>query len=310
MNAGQNQHEEGLQWLRVCSLTVADKGGKGLELGELRITFSTKKGDTETPNSAEIRVYNLSEDTMNRMKREFTRVVLSAGYRSNSGVIFDGNIRGTRQGKENGTDTWLEIVAADGDRAYNFATVNTTLAAGSTPADRVKACQKSFESKGAQAGHVPDLGANRLPRGKVMYGMARKHMRDAADTTDCSWSFQDGQMIMIKNSGYLPGEAVVLTSETGLVGTAEQTNEGIKVRCLLNPRLRVGGRIRLNNKSVQAAKTDLKAEAQRPPKMDNDGFYRILKVEFTGDTRGNDWYADMICIGLDDTSRIPLDMVK
>jgi hypothetical protein len=305
-----NEKEEGLLWLRACSLVVADKSGKGLELGELRVKFSTKKGDTETPNSAEITVYNLSEETASRMQKEFTRVVLQAGYQDNLGVIFDGNIRQTRQGRENGTDTWLEITAADGDRAYNFATVNTTLAAGSKPADRVKACQQAFADKGAGAGHVPDLGGEKLPRGKVMYGMARKHMRDTADSTGTSWSIQDGKMQMVKNKGYLPGEAVVLTHETGLVGTPEQTNEGVKVRCLINPQLRIGGRIKLDNKSIQKAKTDLKMGAQRPPKMDSDGFYRILKVEFSGDTRGNDWYADMICIGLDDTSRLPLDMVK
>lgn len=307
---GQNKNEEGRQWLRVCSLVVADKSGHGRDLGELRVTFKTKKGDTETPNSAELRVYNLSESTVNSIGREFTRVVLQAGYRSNYGIIFDGNIRGTRTGRENGTDTWLEIIAADADRAYNFATVNTTLAAGSKPADRVNACQQSFAAKGAGAGHVPDLGGGALPRGKVMYGMARKYMRDTAESTGCSWSFQDGKMQMVKADGYLPGEAVVLTHETGLVGTPEQTNEGIKVRCLLNPKLRIGGRIKLDNKSIQQAQTSLKLNAQHPPRMDNDGFYRILKVEFSGETRGTDWYADMICIGIDDTSRLPLDMVK
>ena len=306
-----NLSEEGLQWSRVCSLVVADKEGQGVNLGELRVTFATKKGDYETPNSAEIKVYNLSEATMSKMRKEFTRVVLQAGYQSNYGIIFDGNIRGTRIGRDNGTDTWLEIVAADADRAYNFATVNTTLAAGSTPADRVKACQQSFASKGAgEASHVPDLGSTMLPRGKVMYGMARKFMRTEATSADCSWSFQDGKLQLVKTTGYLPGEAVVLTHETGLIGTPEQTNEGIKVRCLLNPRLRIGGRIKLDNKSIQKAKTELKIVAQRPPKIDHDGFYRILKVEFTGDTRGNDWYADMICIGIDDTSRLPLDQLK
>lgn len=304
-----NAHEEGLQWLRACSLLVADASGKGLDLGELCITFSTKKGDTETPNSAEIRIYNLSEATMSRMKREFTRVVLQAGYQSNCGVIFDGNIRGTRSGRERGTDTWLEILAADGDRAYNFATVNTTLAAGSTPADRVDVCQQSFAAKGTGKGYMPELGETKLPRGKVMYGMARKYMRSEAETTGCSWSFQDGKLQMVKTTGFLPGEAVVLTHETGLVGTPEQTNEGITVRCLLNPKLRVNGRIKLDNKSIQQAQTQLKMSAQRPPRMDRDGLYRILKVEFSGDTLGNDWYADMVCIGLDDTSRLPLDQV-
>ncbi len=304
----QNSSESGRQWLRACSLVVAGASGQGLELGELRVVFSTKKGDVETPNSAEIRVYNLAENTANRIRGEFSRVVLQAGYQGNVGVIFDGTVRQVRRGRENGTDTWLEIIAADGDRGYNFATLNTTLAAGSTPADRVDACGQAFAGHGIGTGYVPDLGGVRLPRGKVMYGMARKFMREESVTADTSWSIQDGKIQVLPRAGFLPGEAVVLTHETGLVGTPEQTNDGIKVRCLINPRLRVGGRIKLDNKSVQAAKTDLKAGAQRPPRMDKDGFYRILKVEFNGDTRGNDWYADMICIGIDDTSGLPLDM--
>lgn len=301
---------DGRQWIRDCSLVVADRSGQGLELGALRVVFATHKGDTETPNSAEIKVYNLSEATESRMQREFTRVVLQAGYQGSLGVIFDGNIRQFRKGRENGVDTYMEIIAADGDQAYNWAMVNTTLAAGSRPADRVKVCEKEFQAKGIAGQSVlPELGGNPLPRAKVMYGPAKQYLRNEAENTGCSWSFQDNALTMVKKTGYLPGEAVVLTHETGLVGTPEQTNEGIKARCLLNPRLRVNGRIKLNNASIQQAKTDLKMAAKRPPGMDRDGIYRIIKVEFSGDTRGQDWYADMVCIGLDDTVNLPLDMV-
>ena len=142
-----------------------------------------------------------------------------------------------------------------------------------------------------------------------MYVMTRQYMRDEARDTGTDWSIQDGKVQMVPRKGYLPGEAVVLTHETGLVGSPEQTQDGITVRCLLNPRLRVGGRIKLNNAQVKAMQSPLKqAAGQQAPRMDADGFYRILKVEFRGDTRGNDWYADLVCIGIDDTARLPLDM--
>lgn len=307
----QNQHEEGRQWLRACSLVVGPDSGEGLELSALRITFATKKGDMETPNSAEINVYNLSDDTAAKIRREFTQVSLSAGYEGNLGAIFRGNIRHVRVWRENGVDTVLSILAADGDRAYNFATVNTTLAAGSRPADRVRVCQGSMQAKGTGAGYTPDLGGQPLPRGKVMYGMARQYMRDEARDTDTDWSIQDNKVQMVPRKGYLPGEAVVLTHETGLVGSPEQTQDGISVRALLNPRLRVGGRIKLNNASVKTMQTPLKLAASRQgARLDADGFYRIIKVEFRGDTRGNDWYADMVCIGIDDTARLPLDQAR
>lgn len=76
----KNNDEEGRCWLRACSLIVGSDAGNGLDLGELRITFKTQKGDVETPNSAEINVYNLSEATASKIQREFTQVALSAGY--------------------------------------------------------------------------------------------------------------------------------------------------------------------------------------------------------------------------------------
>lgn len=307
---GTNQDEKGRCWLRACSLLAGADSGDGLDLSELRITFQTRKGDVETPNSAEINIYNLSGDTAGRIRREFTQVALSAGYEGNAGLIFRGNIRQVRTWRENGTDAVLSILAADGDRAYNFATVNTTLAAGSRPADRVRACQGAMAEKGAQAGYVPDLDGQALPRGKVMYGMARQYMRDEARDTDTDWSIQDGKVQMVPRKGYLPGEAVLLTHETGLVGTPEQTQNGLTVRALLNPLLRIGGRIKLDNASVKRMQTPLKiAAGQGAARLDDDGIYRIIKVEFKGDTRGNDWYADMLCIGIDDTMRLPLDQV-
>lgn len=309
--SAKNKAEEGRCWLRACSLVVGGNSGSGLDLSELRITFKTKKGDMETPNSAEINVYNLSEATASRIQREFTQVALSAGYVGNSGLIFRGNIRQVRTWRENGVDTVLAILAADGDRAYNFATVNTTLAAGSLPADRVRVCQGSMADKGTEAGYTPDLGGQALPRGVVMYGMARQYMRDEAQNTGTDWSIQDGKVQMVPRKGYLPGQAVLLTHETGLIGTPEQTQEGITVRSLLLPNLRIGGRIKLDNKSVKRMQSPLKmAAGQTAPRLDDDGVYRILKVEFSGDTRGNDWYADMLCIGIDDTMRLPLDMAR
>ena len=291
-------------YLRKCSLIVGG-GTEGLELGELRVTFKTHKADFETPNHADIRVYNLSGETARRIKGEFKRVVLQAGYEGNYGLIFGGSIRQVRLGREGGVNTFVDILASDGDRAYNYAVVNATLAAGATQRDVVKAAVGSMQEHGATQGHIPDLGGQALPRGVTMYGMARDYMRDAAASTDTSWSIQDGAVQMVPKRGYLPGNAVELTAESGLIGQPEQTNEGIMVRCLINPRLRVGGRIKLNNKSIRRIKTDLKISAfMKAPRIDRDGLYRILAIEFSGDTRGQDWYADLTCVGIDDSAPI------
>ena len=124
-----------LQYIRRCNLLVSKANGDGLDLGSLRVVFKIKKSDAQTPNTAEIRVYNLSENTAKQIQKEFTQVTLQAGYESNYGVIFAGNIKQVRMGRENGVETYIDIAAGDGDDAYNYAVVNTTLAAGASHTD-------------------------------------------------------------------------------------------------------------------------------------------------------------------------------
>lgn len=296
------------QWLRYCSLTVGS-GGTGVELAGLHIKFQTQKGDVQTPNSATITVYNLSDATVARIGGEFSRAVLDAGYQGRHGVIFDGTIRQVRNWRE-GVDRITEITVADGDRAYNHAVVSTTLAAGSRPADRVQAAGQAMAAHGTTIGYVADLAGQALPRGRVLFGMARDQLRTAAADTDSSWSIQDGQLQVVASSSYLPGDAVVLTAETGMIGSPEQTENGITVQALINPSFRIGGRIQLDNASIRRAKRSLQLGAwDKSVRLDSDGYYRILKAEFSGDTHGTDWYASLVTIGIDDTSRIPLDRI-
>ncbi len=289
------------QYLRKASLVVVD-GRQGLDLSQLHLKFNIRQGDLQTPNSAVIRVYNLSDARAKQIQKEFTRVILQAGYETaNYGVVFDGSIVQVRRGRESATDTYLDIIAADGDEAINFAVVSTAIAAGSTFKDRVDALSKAM---GVTQGHIADLPAGSLPRGKTIYGMARDHLRDVAFSTDTKWSVQNGELQIIPLNGYLPGEAVVLSANTGLIGMPEQTQDGIRVRCLLNSRIKVGGRVQIDNKSIQQAHLDLSVQGSASnaflPSISDDGFYRVVVNGMDGDTRGGSWYSDMICIAMNE----------
>lgn len=299
------------QYLRTCTLIVATRSGAGLDLSELRIKFSIKRSDTVTPNTADIRVYNLDEKTALQIRKEFTRVILQAGYQSNSGIIFQGNIKQVIIGRESATDTFIDIVAGDGDRAYNFAIVNTTLAAGSKQADQISAASNAMAAKGTSLGNVGDLPTNQLPRAKVMYGNARKYLSDAADTSSKIWSIQDEKITFVGKKTYLPGQAVLMTSKTGMIGTPQQTNEGVNVKCLLNPSIKISGRIKIDNASIQRFKINLSvpnSAANIPAPLAADGVYYVLVVEHQGDTRGQEWYSNLICLYIDPTTN-PINSV-
>ena len=287
------------QYIRSCTLLVSGAGGSGLDLSNMRIMFHVKKTDAQTPNTADIRIYNLAPNTAQQIRDEFQAVTLQAGYEDNRGLIFTGNIKQVRMGRENGTDTYVDIAAGDGDEAYNNSVLNTTLSAGATQADQINTAAKTL--KGVERGHIADTGGAGLPRGKSLYGMTRDYMRQSTAASGTSWSIQDGRLQVVSMTSVLPNQAVLLTGQTGLIGSPEQTNDGIRARCLLNPMLAVGGRVKIDSTDISETRISDDTE-QKPATISRDGVYRLLAVEHQGDTRGNDWYSALICLDVDESA--------
>lgn len=299
--------EDTEQWIRKASLIVGTEDA--LDLSDLRFIFRIKRGDTQTPNTLHVRVYNVAEQTALRTMKEFTRVVLQAGYEGNYGIVFDGTIIQVRTGRENQTDTYVDITAADGDSGYNFGFVNQTLAAGATMRDVVDASMKAMEKKGVTRGYMAFLTEQRLARGKVMFGLARKFMEGVARTTQSVWSIQDGKAVLWPETSYNPGDIPVISPQTGLVGQPEQTSNGITARMLLNPSVKIGTLIWLKNEAIQlyGYSPDIKQQSENgniemQSALNDDGLYYVMLAEHWGDTRGNDWYTEVVCLAADVTA--------
>jgi hypothetical protein len=295
------------QFGRVCSLIVGDPTGEGLDLSALRIRFAILNGDVQTPKTLNAWVYNLAPETARRVQKEFTQVVLQAGYEeAGAGVIFSGQVKQVRIGRENATDTFIHIIAADGDVAYNQAKLSRTLAAGWTPSDIRKACLDAMRPFGVTAGQMADLPDIKSPRGVPLFGMARNELKKLADTYGMTWSIVQGRLQMLPVEGTLGGVAIELTSDSGLVGMPQQTLDGIMVKCLINPRIKPGTQIRLNNTSIQEAAISTQTAYQdKRPGFDDDGYYKVWAVATNGDTRGQDWHMDLVCSSLDITKQQP-----
>lgn len=308
------------QYLRKASLIIGGPDSDALDLSSLRFRFAIRRGDLQTPNSADIRVYNVSDSTADRIRQilpqpEFTRVVVQGGYDGNFGILFDGEIKQVRRGRESSTDTYLDITAADGDRAYNFAISAVSLEAIETgPKDQIYAVLRGMAMKGVSNGYLPEIEGNKLPRGKAIFGMSRDELRKLAKNTSTSWSIQDGKVNFVPLSSYMPGDIPVITSATGMIGLPEQTQNGIRVRTLLNPNLKIGQAVKLDNKSIQGYRFGLSIGntaqnlwAKRVSKLNSDGLYYVMIADHVGDTRSNEWYSDLICLAID--ASIPPDYI-
>lgn len=301
------------QFGRKASLIVST-GTQGLDLSQFRFTFRTTNSDAQTPNTLYVRVYNLSPQTVAKIGTEFNTITLQAGYEGgNFGIVFSGSIKQTATGRERNVDSYVDIWGADSDEFYNFAVVSQSLKSGQTPQQIINAIQSAPSVNGAASlpfasdasGLIAGAGAGTaqaLSRGKVMFGMTRDLARDWANKYGYRWSMQNGQFVVVPITGYRPGEAVVLSSTTGLIGVPEATQDGVRVRALLNPLIRIGGLVQIAKSDINQITTQqqgLRYDAAIATVVTAAGFYRVLVAEFSGDTRGNDWYVDIVCLAVD-----------
>ena len=286
--------------------------GETLDLSELQFRFNTVQQDVESPNNCTIRVYNLNQSTVDKLSKfEYSQVILQAGYQDSYGVIFQGQIKQFRVGRENATTTYLDILAADGDLAYNFTFIRQTIAAAAnTTANTTQAALTEFKKNGVSGGYMDPLISTGgvMPRGKVLFAHGREVMRKAVQSVGATWNISNGQINITALDGYLPGEAVVLNALTGMVGIPRQTENGLEVQCLLNPKLVVGGLVKIDNTSVnqlmrQPGSAPIPYNSyvglQFLANVTNDGLYRLYVVEHDGDTRGPNWYTNLICLAID-----------
>jgi hypothetical protein len=308
-----------VQWIRKVRLTLLN-GQEALDLSEFRFTFSTVQADYQSPNNCQIRVFNLKTETSKKIRGEFSDVILEAGYEGNFGIIFRGTVKQFRIGKENSTDSYLDILSADGDTLYNFGFVSRSFPAGSTAQQRaaeIVSLGGTSDPGGKLLGSLNHNGlAGTMPaaRGKVVFALMRAALTAETGANGATWNINDGKVNIIPLDGYLPSEAVVLTARTGLLGIPEQTNEGIRARCLLNPLLQAGALVQIDNASInQTVNADQAVDVKIPYNQwtgiqfladtSSDGIYRILIAEHEGDSRGQPWYTNLTALAINPATK-------
>lgn len=305
------------QWIRKVSLLLLDVTQTGgLDLSTLRIKFNILNGDYETPNTAVIRVYNLADATVDKItlskNGEFNQVVLNAGYEesSNYGVIFSGTVKQYRKGRESNKDTYLDIFAADADIGYNQGVVNSAFASGSTPQQVLDTLAATMNNSGLDtSAFASGSFTNPNIRGVVLVGMARAALRNFVSKFNASWSIQRGTIVVKPLINYIQaGEVPEINVSTGLIGQPEQTDQGLRVTCLLNSRIQIGAVIKINNKDVQTtfqesqntgnlAYNTLSQPTFYVP-LSADGLYCVYVAEYEGDSRGQAWYSHLTCLAV------------
>lgn len=247
----------------------------GTDITELHCVFSVAKTMSSDPNKSTLKVYNLSDKTQNKMTSG-KEVIIEAGYESGQyGLIYAGDIVVVAHSGLNGIDKLTEITAQDGDLFLNGGFINVSYSKGQKSIDCFK------QSVGAAGGAVDAVTAGGkksvLPRGKAMFGSTADCMRQFAKNEDALFFVDDGKVCLVKAADPPRGQVVSLSPSSGLIGTPELTEDGIKGKCLLMPNFKLNGLVHIDNSFIQGAA--------------GTGIYKVIEFTHTGDNRGNEWYT-------------------
>jgi len=252
-----------------------------LRLDGFDLTFDiTKSLSPKTPNTAELRVWNLNAAHRKQLQ-ELERVYVSieAGYASGTSLLFRGDLRDVVSVRDSAD--WITTITSDSGRRARKQRIVKSFAPGSTVGEVLNAAAKAM---GVRLGNsaqrvvnakISGTHATAFFNGYALAGAIEYEIDRLARSCGLEWSVQDDELLFLDYGEPLAQLAVKLTAETGLVGSPEPGNKGIvEVRTLIVPDLYPGRRVEVQSEHVR-------------------GMFRVETTKHSGTTFGRDWYVDL-----------------
>jgi hypothetical protein len=291
------------------------------EPNALRVTFDIYQIAFQVYWYADIVIYNLDElitEQFLSASMQSLQVVVSAGYQNGAyGVIWSGPVFQALFDRENVVDfrTNLHCILGLQTDARNF--VNQTFPAGMTQTGLITEIAKSAFTKIPVDKLSSSISPSKLPRAKAVFGKPGKYFSEIATDNGMTWWLSQKGLTMgglndddipstpsltfsppVENAANMAGNAPTNLTNGVIIGTPQQTQFGVAFRVLLDPRVQVNKPfvvVKIDNSQIRVLRQQISANDSRgyPRLLDQDGIYIVGAVRFIGDSRGNDWYADI-----------------
>ncbi len=254
--------------------------GEQLEIRDLRVKFRVVRDFSKHPNSAEVEIYNLAPHSRALLQELPLKIQVSAGYDDGPmRLVASGDVRFTMS-KQDGVDWVTMIQIGDGARAYAHARVNKSFGKNTTYRQLLGSIATSMGLK--LPSNIATLPLDtKIVTGATLHGPARDEMTRVLDAFGLAWSIQNGTLRILSDQAVVPGSALPLGVEQGMIGTPEfgsPPKSGKKphmtVKCLLYPELIPGDKIQLTSKA-------------------KSGLFKLVKVEHAGDTAGGEFMTSV-----------------
>lgn len=257
-----------------------------IEITDMRFEFKIEKNLASHPNTCELTITNLTEVTREGFVTGKVNVRFEAGYDQTLRLMFVGDVRYASNEKQ-GTEWLTKIQLADGGRAFAAARVNHSYAP-KTPLTTI--LRDAARALGVAL--PPEIAASkelqtRLASGEQLSGYASDEMTRLLAPFGYEWSFQNGQIQILRVDEARPGSVRVISQDDGMIEApvmdppkirapakgrrkAKPNVPKLTVKHALYPELVPGEQIEVRSRSI-------------------NGRFKIDKLQHQGDTFGSDW---------------------
>ncbi len=245
---------------------------------------------------ADVSIFGLNDPTTQVILKQGMTVKLNAGWQNGQpyGTLFEGTLYQPLWERIDGINYKLTLHCIVGllEQVSNFCAFS--IAGGATQRDIV-ARMASTALNPLDASNVNIPAANLTPssRGEVIFGQPSVYLEQIGKETQTNFWFSN---LAINVQSLLTAQTGVPTisynANTGLIGTPQQTQDGVLIRVLLDPRLQIAAQINLDP-SVTIAQLP-RMQNTFPTVLDKDGNYGIMGLTHRGDSRGNVWQTEVI----------------
>lgn len=292
------------QWLRSIFLSVGEPGplgvgGVSMETDSLRCAFEIERDEKPWPNTATIRIWNLTPAHRAELADlQGVPCVLAAGYQGANGQLFSGMLREAQSVKE-GTDWITTITGVDGEldtegEPIAGKSIHKTWAKATPCLQILKdfiAEMKLAEGNASVAGAAAALSTGMmLSHAFTVDGPILDELTYFMRSVGLAWSIQDGAF-QVRLADAPASVGPLISPLTGLVGHVtistrkiERENVTTKIKetttwkmaagsCLLLPALTPGIGFALQSAAASGA-------------------YLCTRLRHVGDTHGTEWYTE------------------
>jgi len=228
------------------------------------------------PDTATARLWGLSPTSLQWLEQSGLVMEILSGE-TVAGTLFRGEVitRGVRTRIE-GAEQVTEIRAADGHRIYRDATSTRSYSAGTT---REQVLTDLMADAGLKRGYIAPLTPRVYPAGTAWCGRVREILDEILAPDGASWLIRDGALHVLAQGQVAPGNAPLITPYSGLIGSPERTDKGVRIKALLLPSLRPGGAVQVESRMVA-------------------GQYRVTKITHRIGSRGMPWETEIVGVPL------------